>query len=95
MLLCCHFVIQLLDMKTEFIDDSPCNHVLFGEPWPSFLICSLPEENAEVQQVAELVALVNIYVHAGLCCEAALLVLHVWVYRADELAVTALGPVFA
>lgn len=82
-------------MKTEFIDDSPCNHVLLGEPWPRFLICRLSEEDAEVQQVAELVALVNIYVHAWLCSEAAFLVFQVWVYCADELAVAALGPVFA
>ena len=94
-LFCCHFVVKLLNMKTEFIDDSPCNHMLLGEPRPRFLISRLSEEDAEVQQVAELVALVNIYVHAGLCSEAALLMLHVWVYCADELAVTALGPVFA
>lgn len=67
--------------------------MLFGEPRPSFLIGGLPEENAQMEQVAELVALINVYVHALLCVEPALLMFHVGVYGTDKLAFATFGSV--
>lgn len=67
--------------------------MLFGEPRPSFLIGGLPEENAQMKQVAELVALVNVYVHAMLSIQPALLMFYVGVNGTDELAIAAFGSV--
>lgn len=90
-----NFVVQGFDLKAKLVDDAPRNHVLLCQPGPRLRVGCLPEENAEMEQVPKLVALVDIDVNALLFAEPALFVLDVGVDGANKLAVTTLGTVLA
>lgn len=60
------FLVKLLDVQTELVNDAPGNHMLPCKPCPSFLIVCFPEEDAKMQQVPELIALEDIDIHPAL-----------------------------
>ena len=65
------------------------------KPWSCLCVACFPEEDAEMKQISEFIALVNIDVDAMLLAKPAFFVLLVGVNGANKLAIAALSAVFA
>ena len=52
--------LKTLYLDCQFIDNAPCNHLLLGQPSPRLCITGLLEEQIDVEQIPELVALENL-----------------------------------
>ena len=50
-------VVELLNLKAKLIDDAPSDDVLASKPDTSFVIVCFLEEQLQMQQVAEFIAL--------------------------------------
>ena len=56
---------KALDFNAEFIDDSPGDHLLFGDPDASLFVIRFSEEKLQVQQVSKAAALENLDLNTG------------------------------
>ena len=68
-----NITVKLFNLKSQLINDSPCNQVLLGQPRSSFRICCLPKEDCQMKKVPELIALVNVHINTWCLFSACLM----------------------
>lgn len=81
-----NIAIKILNLKSQLIDYTPRNQMLFGQPGSSFRVCCFPKEDCQMKKVPELIALINVNINAW-CLFSTSLMFNVRIERTDKLPV--------